>query len=94
MNSKLKTQNSKLPSKLRIAISGGSGYGGAELLRLLLMHPQVEIAFVTANEQAGKAVGDVHKNLYGLTDLRFTVAPEDLESLTDFDFVFLSLPHG
>jgi N-acetyl-gamma-glutamyl-phosphate reductase common form len=94
MNSKLKTQNSKLPSKLRVAIFGGSGYGGAELLRLLLMHPQAEIALVTANEHAGKRVGEVHKNLYGLTDLRFTVVPEDLESLADFDFVFLSLPHG
>ncbi|MDT5120954.1 MAG: LysW-gamma-L-alpha-aminoadipyl-6-phosphate/LysW-L-glutamyl-5-phosphate reductase [Acidobacteriota bacterium] len=80
--------------RLRVAVFGGSGYGGAELLRLLLMHPQVEVALVTANEQAGKAVGDVHKNLYGLTDLRFTVAPEELESLTDFDFIFLSLPHG
>ena len=81
-------------SKLRVAIFGGSGYGGSELLRLLLMHPQVEIALVTANEHAGRAVGEVHKNLYGLTDLRFTVAPEDLESQKDLDFVFLSLPHG
>ena len=88
----MKPETSNL--KLKVAIFGGSGYGGAELLRLLLMHPQVEIALVTANEQAGKAVGDVHKNLYGLTALRFTVAPEELESLTDFDFVFLSLPHG
>ena len=80
--------------KLKVGIFGGSGYGGSELLRILLMHPQAEIAFVTANEHAGKAVGEVHKNLYGLTDLRFTVAPEDLESLKDLDFVFLSLPHG
>jgi N-acetyl-gamma-glutamyl-phosphate reductase len=80
--------------KLKIGIFGGSGYGGAELLRLLLMHPHAEIVFVTANEHAGKAVSDVHRNLYGLTELRFTVAPEDLESLGDLDFVFLSLPHG
>jgi N-acetyl-gamma-glutamyl-phosphate reductase len=80
--------------KLKVGIFGGSGYGGAELLRLLLMHPHVEIEFVTANEQAGKAVGEVHRNLYGLTDLRFTGAPEDLESLGNLDFIFLSLPHG
>ena len=80
--------------KLKVGIFGGSGYGGAELLRLLLMHPHVEIEFVTANEQAGKAVGEVHRNLYGLTDLRFTGAPEDLESLGSLDFIFLSLPHG
>lgn len=80
--------------KLKVGIFGGSGYGGAELLRLLLMHPHVEIALVTANEHAGKAVGDVHKNLYGLTELRFAAMPEDLGSLSELDFVFLSLPHG
>ncbi|MDT4953365.1 MAG: LysW-gamma-L-alpha-aminoadipyl-6-phosphate/LysW-L-glutamyl-5-phosphate reductase [Acidobacteriota bacterium] len=80
--------------KLRVGIFGGSGYGGAELLRLLLMHPQVEIEMVTANEHAGKTVGEVHRNLYGLTDLRFEHAPEALESFEDLDFVFLSLPHG
>jgi N-acetyl-gamma-glutamyl-phosphate reductase common form len=80
--------------KLRVGIFGGSGYGGAELLRLLLMHPQAEIAIVTANEHAGRAVGDVHRNLYGLTPLSFERAPEDLESLQELDFVFLSLPHG
>jgi N-acetyl-gamma-glutamyl-phosphate reductase common form len=80
--------------KVKVGIFGGSGYGGSELLRILLMHPQAEIAFVTANEQAGKAVGEVHKNLYGLTKLRFTTAPEDLGSLKDLDFVFLALPHG
>ncbi|HYJ46794.1 MAG TPA: N-acetyl-gamma-glutamyl-phosphate reductase [Pyrinomonadaceae bacterium] len=80
--------------KLKVGIFGGSGYGGAELLRLLLMHPQAEVSLVTANEHAGKSVGEVHKNLYGLTDLHFTTAPEDLGSLKDLDFVFLSLPHG
>jgi N-acetyl-gamma-glutamyl-phosphate reductase common form len=81
-------------SRLRVAIFGGSGYGGAELLRLLLMHPHVEIALVTANEHAGQAVSEVHRNLYGLTDLRFAVAPKDSESLSNLDFIFLSLPHG
>jgi N-acetyl-gamma-glutamyl-phosphate reductase len=80
--------------RLRVAIFGGSGYGGAELLRLLLLHPNVEIALVTANEHAGKAVGEVHRNLYGLTELRFERAPEDLSSLNDLDCVFLALPHG
>ncbi|MDX6578224.1 MAG: Semialdehyde dehydrogenase, binding domain, partial [Blastocatellia bacterium] len=45
--------------KLRIAIFGGSGYGGSELLRILLLHSDAEIQFVTANEHAGKAVGEV-----------------------------------
>lgn len=81
-------------SKIRAAIFGGSGYGGSELLRILLFHPNVEVAFVTANEQAGKSVGEIHKNLNGLTDLVFEKAPEDMSSLIDIDVVFFALPHG
>jgi N-acetyl-gamma-glutamyl-phosphate reductase len=80
--------------RIRIGIFGGSGYGGSELLRILLFHPQVELAFVTANEHAGKAVGEVHRNLASLTDLRFISAPEQFESFHDLDCVFLALPHG
>jgi N-acetyl-gamma-glutamyl-phosphate reductase len=80
--------------KLRIAIFGGSGYGGSELLRILLSHPNAEIKFVTANEQAGKAVSEVHRNFLGLTDLQFTKAPDDLEGLSDLDCAFFALPHG
>ncbi len=81
-------------SKIRVVIFGGSGYGGSELLRILLFHPNAEIVFATANEQAGKPVGEVHKNLNGLTDLVFTKAPDDLSSLTNIDLAFFALPHG
>jgi N-acetyl-gamma-glutamyl-phosphate reductase len=81
-------------NKIKIAIFGGSGYGGSELLRILLFHPNAEIVLVTANEHAGKGVGEVHKNLYGLTDLRFETAPEDLSRLENIDAVFFALPHG
>src|ERR1700754_61528 len=80
--------------KIRTAIFGGSGYGGSELLRILLFHNDVELVFVTANEHAGKPVGEVHRNLQGLTDLSFVKAPDQLEQLTDIDCVFLALPHG
>src|ERR1043165_6682682 len=80
--------------KLRVGIFGGSGYGGAELLRILLLHPEVELALVMANEHAGKAVGEVHRNLFGLTELRFTRVPEDLSQLDNLDYLFLALPHG
>jgi N-acetyl-gamma-glutamyl-phosphate reductase len=80
--------------KIKVGIYGGSGYGGSELLRILLLHPNVEIRFVTANEQAGKSVGEVHKNLAGFTDLVFSGAPEGASSLSDVDCVFLALPHG
>lgn len=90
MKSKPETRN----PKLQVAIFGGSGYGGSEVLRILLQHPNAEIQFVTAHEQAGKAVTEVHKNLLGLTDLKFTKAPEDLNSLRSLDCVFFALPHG
>lgn len=80
--------------KIRIGIFGGSGYGGSELLRILLFHPNAEVVFVTANEQAGKPVSEVHRNLYGLTDMNFRLAPEDSSELADLDCVFLALPHG
>lgn len=79
--------------KIRVAIFGGSGYGGSELLRILLFHPNSEIVLVTANEHAGKPVAAVHRNLNGLTDLVFSPAPEDLGSL-DVDVAFFALPHG
>ena len=79
---------------IKIAIFGGSGYGGSELLRILLQHPQAQIQFVTANEHAGKAVSDVHRNLLGITDLTFIKAPEDLASLKEIDCAFFALPHG
>jgi len=81
-------------NKIKIGVFGGSGYGGSELLRILLFHPNAEIAFVTANEHAGKAVSDVHKNLLGLTDLRFEASPEDFSTLGDIDLAFFALPHG
>lgn len=80
--------------KIKIAIFGGSGYGGSELLRILLFHPNAEIVFVTANEHAGKTVGEVHKNLFGLTDLKFEKSPEDLSELKEIDLAFFALPHG
>lgn len=90
MDTRHETRN----AKLRVAIFGGSGYGGAELLRILLQHPHAEVALVTANEHAGKSVGEVHRNLFGLSDLKFESAPEDFERLSGFDCVFLALPHG
>jgi N-acetyl-gamma-glutamyl-phosphate reductase common form len=80
-----------IKDKINIGIFGGSGYGGSELLRILLFHPNAELLFVTANEQGGKPVGEVHRNLNGLTQLSFVKTPEDLENV---DLVFLALPHG
>ncbi|MFY9611496.1 MAG: N-acetyl-gamma-glutamyl-phosphate reductase [Blastocatellia bacterium] len=78
---------------IKAGILGGSGYGGSELLRILLFHPGVELTLVTANEHAGKRIDAVHPNLTRLTDLKFEAAPDPRE-LGDLDCVFLALPHG
>lgn len=78
---------------IKAGILGGSGYGGSELLRILLFHPQVELTLVTANEHAGKRVDSVHPNLAKLTDLKFAAMPSPGE-LEDLDCVFFALPHG
>lgn len=83
-----------MSTQIRIGILGGSGYGGSELLRILLLHPNADIVLVTANEQAGKPVGEVHRNLFGLTDLNFAALSDNASELNDLDCVFLALPHG
>lgn len=78
---------------IKVGILGGSGYGGSELLRILLFHPEVELKLVTANEHAGKRIDAVHPNLAKLTDLKFESLPNP-SALTNVDCVFLALPHG
>jgi len=78
---------------IKAGIIGGSGYGGSELLRILLFHPQVDLRLVTANEHAGKRVDSVHPNLAKICDLKFESLP-DPSTMEDLDCVFLALPHG
>lgn len=87
-------QTQTTETRIRVAIFGGSGYGGSELLRILLFHPNAEVVLVTANEHAGKPVAAVHRNLLGLTELSFVTAPDDLSGLADIDVAFFALPHG
>jgi N-acetyl-gamma-glutamyl-phosphate reductase len=78
--------------KIRAALIGGTGYGGAEILRRLLFHPHVEVVRVTAADNIGKTIGEVHLNLAGLSDLRFEeMAPKDVAE--GVDVVFLAMPH-
>jgi [amino group carrier protein]-6-phospho-L-2-aminoadipate/5-phospho-L-glutamate reductase len=78
---------------IKTGIIGGSGYGGSELLRILLFHPEAELKLVTANEHAGKRIDAVHPNLAKLTDLTFENLP-DPNQLEGLDCLFLGLPHG
>jgi N-acetyl-gamma-glutamyl-phosphate/LysW-gamma-L-alpha-aminoadipyl-6-phosphate reductase len=72
------------------SIVGGSGYGGGELLRLLLAHPCVEVKQVTSRSHLGEYVYQVHPNLRKRTQLKFS-DPATLESV---DILFLAQPHG
>jgi len=73
-----------------ISIIGGSGYGGGELLRLLLGHPQVEIKQVTSRAHMGEYVYQTHPNLRKRTPLKFS----DPTQVEPVDVLFLALPHG
>jgi N-acetyl-gamma-glutamyl-phosphate/LysW-gamma-L-alpha-aminoadipyl-6-phosphate reductase len=78
---------------LRIGIVGGSGYVGGELLRLLLLHPKVEVTTVTSRQIVGEYIFNVHPNLRGLTQLKFV--PLDVAELQkNCDMVFTATPHG
>ncbi|HXH82959.1 MAG TPA: N-acetyl-gamma-glutamyl-phosphate reductase [Candidatus Tectomicrobia bacterium] len=77
---------------MRVAVAGASGYMGAELLRLLLVHPRVALAGVTSDRRAGEPLVKAMPHLRGLTDLVFhEYDPAWLAEIADV--VFLALPH-
>ena len=75
--------------KIKAGIIGGAGYTGGEMLRILINHPHVEITFVNSTSNAGNLISDVHTDLIGETDLKFT---SDLPQ--DIDVLFLCVGHG
>jgi N-acetyl-gamma-glutamyl-phosphate/LysW-gamma-L-alpha-aminoadipyl-6-phosphate reductase len=75
---------------IRASVTGGSGYTGGELLRLLLGHPQVELAQVTSRRHLGEYAYQVHPNLRKRTALKFT----DPDQVDPVEVLFLALPHG
>ena len=75
---------------IKASIIGGSGYAGGELLRLLLDHPQVEVAQVTSESYTGRYVHTRHPNLRKRTRQKFS----SLSTLEPCDLLFVALPHG
>lgn len=75
---------------IKVGIIGGAGYTAGELLRLLLIHPDVEICFVHSGSNAGNKITDVHCGLLGETDLIFT----DELPLENIDLLFFCTAHG
>ncbi len=77
---------------VEVGIVGGTGYAGAELLRLLSQHPQVRLNCITSRQESGRPVSDLYPSLRGIVDLAFE-AP-DVGALARCDVVFFATPHG
>mgnify|MGYP002622519841 CR=1 FL=1 len=82
--------------RVKTAIVGASGYTGQELLRLLLLHPGVELVAATSRQEAGKALGEVFPRFRGLpgSELAFIAPEPDAIAATGAQAAFLALPHG
>ncbi len=78
---------------ISVAIVGASGYTGAELLRILAVHPAMSVVVATGDTQAGVAVGDLYPHLHAAyPDLVFS--PYEPDDAAGADIVFFALPHG
>lgn len=86
------TQPNDGKAMIRVGIIGATGYTGVELLRLLLLHPQVEVVAITSRADAGTPVTEMFPNLRGYTELQFT--EPTLSSLERCDLVFFATPNG
>ena len=85
-------KQSFMSQKIKAGIIGGAGYTGGELIRLLINHPHVEITFINSKSNAGNPLYQVHADLIGETELKFS---EDLSTLQDgIDVLFLCVGHG
>lgn len=77
---------------IAVGVVGGTGYTGAELLRLLVVHPQVDLKYVTSRSEAGTKVAELFPNLRGFTEVKFTEPV--IETLAECDLVFFATPNG
>ncbi len=81
-----------MTKRFKAAVIGGSGYGGGELIRRLLLHPHVELTRVASVDFIGEPLWAAHPNLEGLTNLKFEgISPA--EAAAGMDVVLLGLPH-
>jgi len=77
----------------RVAILGASGYAGAELLRLLAAHPQLDVVYAAGDSTVGETVADVYPNLAAAYP-ELVYEPVDAGRAAECELVFLALPHG
>ncbi|MEG0549425.1 MAG: N-acetyl-gamma-glutamyl-phosphate reductase, partial [Coprobacillus sp.] len=76
---------------IKAGIIGASGYAGAELLRLLFNHEDVDVVSISSQSYLGKPISDLYSSFYGVCDMVFE-ADEDV--LKKAEIIFASLPHG
>ncbi len=77
---------------IKVGIVGGTGYTGVELLRLLAVHPQVDLQVITSRAEAGTSVSQMFPSLRGYVGLPFT--HPDKAHLEQCDLVFFATPNG
>lgn len=77
---------------VKVGIVGGTGYTGVELLRLLALHEDAEVAVITSRAESGRRVDDLYPNLRGHYELAFT--DPDVQALAACDIVFFATPHN
>ena len=77
---------------IRAGIVGGTGYTGVELMRILVLHPDVNVSVVTSRSDAGQRVDAAYPSLTGLCDILFT--EPDVNVLAGCDVVFFATPNG
>lgn len=79
---------------VKVSIIGATGYAGAELLSILIRHPQAQIAHITSESHTGKKISELYPQLRNLCDMTLE-SLQDLEAIgKDSDFIFIALPHG
>lgn len=79
-------------NKIKVGIIGGAGYTAGESIRLLINHPNVELTYIHSNSNGGNHLYDVHTDLLGDTELKFTDKP--IGELPFVDVIFLCVGHG
>lgn len=83
-------------SAVKVAIIGASGYTGTELVRLVLMHPNIELAAVTSRQHAGHTLGEIFPRFAGIpgSEMTFMQPDADAVAATGAQCALLALPHG